>query len=1515
MNDTTTRRFVRSSTLQCKVARRFADRPELLDAAEHILAAQWLHYLPDDTHDPTGLYLASRQSSSNSLWVRPLSHVLTERYCLGRTLNLTIDEDTLTTHVDADPAWQVHIPLHQVELLINDTAPFLLDVYQQSLATHWSRFDTRGETPWQWYAEDLRNRFLAAIDAHQNAGSLSDFALVIARLVHSQPDSGYRNWQNTGGLSVSQLAVDFSEVGMLDNELASALLIEHRDADPERKVTLLYSLTGKLLAFPSRQDLLQAIARYWPARSRTACRKVSIGPPAQGDFESMALGVLEQQLRIIDSRAASYRSKLDAINMNLELDRLTSMLDLCSNTESRARNTLSAQLPDWLRDAGSQPLLRYSTLLFDVAQALHTSKGQFWLDGVDNAVEFANRKLAARFAADHPGDPLEPEQIRIINYQVIGAAAGLPGLGSIGEVTPVTFSLARLAIANVGLLKPGRVELHSNDAAPLPAWLTESYLREVVEDLDIASAYPAMLRSKLLDDSGQREWRQRQLLAQLGSQLPALAQELYLRGKLPDPEVVSHISQLFCDADENDPKRWVIRPLGLLKAPDSTVDHPRNTWLIEPYSPNANSCLLYRPLHQDSLLHFTDRLALFVAISTPGAVQDDLLHRLPAEDRRFYAHGGFLEPHLFVPLDDTSAVPFGTPAPVELTFEAPSKDLGADLYLACVNESIHEFEEHAWTSAQTRWARWKELGGLLFNTLLPLAGGALGKVAWLAQMEVALADFIETDAGQDSSRYWQAGVNLLLNIVMLLATHADTRLREENGEERSLGMSVTPPIDTAPEPAAPAVVEGVSAIHLDFSWGRPTRTLTVAQSTRLHALQADIDTTVLGEPLPSSNLRGLYLHESRLYTVLQGKVYQVMLDLPRNQLRIVGPDETPGPWLRRDEVDRWQLDLSLTLKGGMPLSAQVRKLQLQKASALRTANELIKADKDTIDARILEQTTLEKLVASPLDDARLHTCQDKLDTLSEFWATHIEHLKQRNTLQPVKDFKKVHAFALYHESFCQRLLRKVLHLRYRPDRDQLLNAASLQQAGEVLTPGDVSIIAARLDRMAPLIDRMIDNNRRLRHCQDELSKLASPHQPEIRRWRDFAVSMPATPEQELILRFLRLEGLLNRMTLVHGLSEEACYWRDRFWGNFELGIAQRAKLFKLSSTDDEITTRLLRSIIGHLTAASRQLQIFTALVKDSAALQTARQMNEQIDWLLERNREDLKELPDYPPVSSLGQLRKKVPGLIETNEHGLLLADPRSDDANTVDIPGPDDKTPTRTYHLKHGDWVELKPSQPASRSTQSSLKRLLKDSDALIAQAHDEVASLQAQSSRYLPVELQESVLYQRTRLLERVDAIEARLTEINETDDAHGGKDAELVAGSLRRLADELEGTATRLRVSAALTQRPRMVELMYLVDNGLVQLRAEGVRSRLARAKGRPADFLDEYSISHEGKVLWYAHFHYPSTTTAKTDFTAGHLKTAAQRHMPGQRYSDGSGNIVDVYRAPITSAAAAKYFFSL
>lgn len=1513
MNDNLQQRLAQFSRLDCKVAKRFNDRPTLLETAEYLLFDQWQERHLSRQYDPLNLFLKTRHEHTNYTYTRPLAQVLVERYCRRRTLNLTVGADTLIASPDDDAT--LAIDLHKVELLINETGPVLLTVHQQQLTRYWSLFDSSGETPWQWYSNDLRQQLQTAIDAHHAAGSLPTFALATAKLVHDYPGSAQRSqWPNANGLVVSGLRVDYANNSNLDVDLASAVLIEHTDGEPARDLTLLYTLSGKLLSFASRQDLLETIARYHASTTPQTPLHIDIAPVAPSVFEDQALGLLNQQLRVIETIAGRYHSALDAITLSLDIDRFTSMVDLCSDIEEAQRRSLSAHLPEWLRNAPSRPLMHYSTLLIDVAQRYHEAKGRFWLDGVPTAEAYANQQLAQRLAADHPSDACKPEQVRVSNYQVTAAAAPVQGsIVTSGEVTPVQFTLAQLAIGNLGLLKPGRVTLTSTTATPLPTWMTERYLHTLISELDIATAYPALLRRELLDDMPQRQQRQQLLKAQLGAQLPALAMELHLQGKIPDRQIVDHVGQVFSSNPAKTDPRWVMRPLGFVKSPGATVDHPRNTWLIEAQAPDGEACLLYRPLHEESLLYFSDRMALFVAISTSGDLQDDLLQRLPAEDRRFYAHGGFLEPHLFVPLDDTSAVPFGTPAPVSLALEPAEDDVGEALYLACVNESIARFEAQAVSTSQTRWNSWKELGWLLFNSLLPLAGSTLGKVAWLAQMEIALAQFITSDSERTPTEHRLAMVDLLVNIAMLLFSHSIFRLRLEQARAPSAPAQSSLPL--ASKVPTPKVTSAHDSL-LDAHWARPGRGLSGQQHQALEKLRAAVPAKeLLGLQIPAGKYQGLYLLRTTFYCIVAGKVYEVREDPLSKRIRIIGPDQSQGFWLYRNEVGVWQLDLRLGLKGGMPLSEQLRKLQLGKQDALRAANDVIKADKALFPAKLQEMTTLESLARATTDDSVLSTCQDRISALSSYWQQHLEHLKTRNALQAVKDFRKVHAYALYNVSFCQRVLHKILYQRYQPNRAQLLQIARQQQQGQPLSAADVRSATQRLDNLTPLLERMTENNTLLRQCQDELGKLAGPRFPEINQWRDLAATVTANAERALILRFLRLEGLLNRMTLVHGLEGDAPYWRDRFWDNVQLGIAQRAKLFNLVQPEPEVSMRLLRSIKGHFEVANRQLGNLIDLTVGDAALRTLQQLQSELDEILADVARDLKELPDYPPVRTLAQLRSKIPGLIETAEHGVLLAEPRAEDANTVDLPGPDSKTPTRTYHLKQGNWVELKPAKVAQPSSERSLKRLLKDSSGLMSTARKELANIQHAGNRYLPVEIEESILHQQARLLRQVDAIEARLTQDNATDEGVKGLDAEGTAKALRALAEELQRKASQLRIAAALAQRPRMNEVQFLIEQGQVQLAKVGPRVRLARVKGRPADFLDEYSISHDGKVLWYAHFHYPALEAAKVDFTAGHLKSLAQRHAAGQQVTEANGTTTEVYRAPITTAAASAYFFSL
>ncbi|WP_248920725.1 DUF6543 domain-containing protein [Pseudomonas entomophila] len=1504
------------SDLDCAVAKRFQGRPMLGDIASSMLSEQWQQRRIGLSHDPLTLHLISRRPGGSGAWIRPLAFALIERFCGRATLNLTQGEDFISSHAVDNPTWAVDIDLHAVELLINECGPLLLERYREELVEFWGNFDSGGQTPWQWYADHLQKQFEKTVACNIQDNRLS--ALEAAN-VNQLLSKTARPAPTMVGTSVALLSTDFSSISKIDVDLGSALLIERTSTTGSS--TLLYTLVGKLLVFPSRPTMLAIFNRLWPANDTTAPHKVHIVPLAEAPFEAQALELLQQQLRVADVVSRKYHGEAYALPLSQDLDRLTSLVDLCDRKERAQRLTLSQHLPAWLRDAKVDDQVHYAQMLVDVAQAYHDADGEFWLDGVDTAQAFANRQLAQRFATDHPGSALLPEDVRIINHQVTAAAAaGQDALFASGDTQIVEFSFAELAIGNLGLLKPGRVELASKTTAPLPEWMNENYLRTLVTELDIASAYPRMLRGKLLDDVEQQRTRQKLLGDQLRKQLPALAMEQHLRGMGISEVCVKGVAQIFNATVSDGENHWVMRPLGLLKQVDASADHPLNAWIIELATPDASPCLLYRPLHQQPLLQYDDRLALFVALSTPGALQDDILQRLPEADRKVYAHGGFLEPHVFYPLDDTFAVPFGTPPPATLSLEAAVDDIGNAIYLASVQESIQRFQAHASTSAETRWNSWKELGWLLFNTLLPLAGSTLGKVGWLVQMEVALVQAVESVSNRDPEGHRIAMVNLLLNVALLLLSHTSWQLKLEEGQEGPLAREV--PDTTSAILIKPAhIVTAPSADAADFNWASPAPTLDAQRRSELEALHADVSVQSLGAPIPSGHLAGLYLAQDECWVHLQGKVYKVVLDESGGEPRIVSNTAEPqlGPWLMRDEAGRWQLDVRLRLRGGTRSGSRIERLREANRQALVDLDQQLDSDL----AQGLAQLKLMRADAAKFADStsdavlrgHLKSCQDA----SLFWEAHLERLNTRNALSPRNGFKVERANALTQRALSEQMVNLTLKRLCTPRRKQLAQFLSSYKGS--MTPSDLAIYSRRLAELSPLIDQMVVNADAMSEIHMALKKLTNRGQDSIQKMFETLKQTWTSPDAPFTCRYLRLENHFNQLFTRHPIDNSnptgSAFWLSLANDNVGRAISQHRQLAALDQPNAELATRLLKGIDEWLNDAKRQLANFKERSQDDDAPTLLEQIEKDVAYIKEKVRVELAEYPDYPPSITVAQLRKHVPGLIETEDHGLMLGVPREGDDTIVDVAGADPDSPPVAYRRENEASIEIAPTNVPTRPSKTGLKSLLKDSGKLMTRARTELELLQrAQSSSYQPVEIYDLLMSQKKRLMEQSNAIEQHLTDDNQTDEAAADQDAARITKALNDLSLTLESQADELRTQAALRQPPRMGEVQYLIDNDKVTAHRLGVRKLLAKVKGRAADYLDEYVIRYQQQPLWYAHFHYAALDTDKSQFLAGHLKTAAQRQQAGSTTIDPTtGKPIAIHRGSISSAAAAKYFFSL
>ncbi|CAK9890269.1 dermonecrotic toxin domain-containing protein [Pseudomonas fluorescens] len=1514
--------------LSCAVAKRFVSRPSLLEIVSEVLIEQWVARGLDIAHSPLRLYLISPATSRHA-HIRSVPQVLIERFCLRRTLNLTEGEDYLSPLPLADRSSQLDLDLHTVEQLINECAPWILDQYQQALVAFWGESNAHGETPWQWYGNYLHKLMKDSIDLGLRAGTLDTRQAATSRIVDAFPCQQDRAaFGNLSHLRVQSVAVDLSCVLVLDADLSSALLIEDQyNNDPQQTAAILFTLVGALVPFKSHGQFLDFLGQNWPAHLQHTPARVIISPSPGCAFAAQARGYLQQQLRLIDTIAANARTEQHATALSTVLDQVTSMLDLCTAQELVRQAKIKALLPDWL--LGSDLALRYSLLLSKLAELNLDGRGTSWREGIEAVEVYACRLLDQRLALDHADVDFKAGEIEIINHRVDATAIGNQGtVITDGTVTVVHFSLAQLAIDNLGLLAPGRVMVEHSGGARLPEWMNETYIRTLVGELDIGSRYPQTLRQLLLEP-GQQQRRQALFTAQLQVQLPMHALELLLQDKAISEAGYKAVEWVFANHADLSPDNHnaaVLRPLALIRSPGAIADPVLNAWLIEPREPWQGPCMLYRPLHPQTLQEFDNRTALFDAICSEGPLQDDILDRLAPEVRPLYAKGGFLQPHIQRFGQGSDFAPQTIPAPATLAFTLAAEAPGTLIYQACARELIEQAQRQSTTTSQTRWNRWKTLGWLLFNTVLPLFQGNVARIGWLIQTVESTQHLLATDAGKDPLDHQLAFVDLLLTIAMIILVHVVRRddITTQLGKGLPLQPAQSPGQATPLAPFTP-----LADIDLDFTWSRPGLHLSSAQKADLQGLASTLNASTLGSAIPHGALMGLHLHNESLWFVTTGQVFKVVLDPLTEQPRIVAADGTErfGPWLRKDEAGRWTLDLRLRLQGGMPLRQRLKSVN-DPQRVLELDNNLREQQASAITRERNFQTFVTNHINDQTPALTLYAYVTKLEQFATFWEDHLNTLEQRNEIRVLKGYKLARAKALRGRARCVQSILATVNNLHKPLR-QRFKALVRSTHGKLPPEQEASAPPEHIrlmDEMEPLIAKMIDNTLTLSSVQLELHKLASAQHPEIQLLELSVKQFEPQPWSKLYWHTLRCELLNNRLrlSLDDDTSEDADYWLERSWGNLEHGLVQRMSLHHLAEPPAEVRARLLDTIANHFRAALRQLGNLKPLLTEAAAQGVLERLNSDAALLLRETQSDLDEYPQsLLEHSSVRQLHNQVPGLIETADQGLVLGTPRADNADIVDVRNPQDQTTSASYQRDANSdaWLPVEPGLPAqpvaeSAPTTASLGTLISHGARLAAQAREEISRLSAlRTDTYLPIEFEE-ILQRRKRPVEaQGQAIEQALSRLNLTDQAEDGADAALQIRQLDELAGDLDQAAAKLRTQAALVQSPSMDELIYLLGKQQVRIQALGRRKLLAKNRKWPRDYLDEYVILHDNRPLWYAHFHYSAADTPKDSFTAGHLKLASQRYERGPYRVEANGSRTVVQRGPITLAQARCWFLTL
>jgi hypothetical protein len=549
-------------------------------------------------------------------------------------------------------------------------------------------------------------------------------------------------------------------------------------------------------------------------------------------------------------------------------------------------------LPAWLAQATPSQMTIYAAL---VQASAKVSNPKFnYLFDVPDLDDFANRHLATALMNSYPSAPADPSQITVsyTHFTPNPVMTGeIPAPISADAVTTTT-SLTEYALTHSdALANASNLKVFATRPDHTTIELDAIIIRTMVDRLDIASAFRALLTSKLSpSDPHHAKRRQRYApgavayLLQEGYQR-VLDKKLspkglyYLAHVLDQPDAMARVPVQGCNIS--------ISHLQLRAAEDFAPDTVRGMYMIGPDQADAGPVVLYSAYRPEGmLLEFDNPDALRSAILSDKALQKDILGRLPEAVQSRYDHKGFLHPHLFwssADLFDFSTSP-GAVQLVRSTIQGNSLHFLYEEHAAFL---IEIGKARTVTTAEAYWKVFRYVLGLAVEQssfFLPgkLAAllGSLQSIQWLK-------------ASSDAALKHNWG-EALAEFVTALSGLAGSRASQSALSRKTL------PTTTEHEPISLALPPCISSLGPLGSWHQ-----------RLSELQAS---DVQLNDLIKNNTLGLFLNPAtdRFFAAVEGNAYEV--GKSDGHWRILKGDSL-GPQIKRVN-GQWQVDLQQGLRGG-----------------------------------------------------------------------------------------------------------------------------------------------------------------------------------------------------------------------------------------------------------------------------------------------------------------------------------------------------------------------------------------------------------------------------------------------------------------------------------------------------------------------------------------------------------------------------------------------------------------------
>ncbi|UII72613.1 hypothetical protein LVW35_05390 [Pseudomonas sp. HN11] len=1270
----------------------------------------------------------------------------------------------------------------------------------------------------------------------------------------------------------------------------------------------------------------------------------------QGDpFDTLAASYLACQLR-----------DLDAIDRTVERtpEQVLGLLDYITDPRRWFADRLSPQqqqlreaLPRWLLHASVDDSLAYARLLHSLVQVREQQGAAHFMDGIATLRQFAVQTLQACLAREPRAKALEPGDIRITFDRVIAAAVPVQGGFIAGEVDPVTVTLPELALENLAGF-PHTAKVIKVKGAAAPGWLTYDLLKVCIREANVGQAYPALLKKNLIDDAGQAS-RRRQLFCRAWRvQLPMLALSLKIQGQQGLTSEGYQRIHLAVQATPAERESMALWPLAFKASVDAEPDVIEGFFIIGPQHDVGGPHVLYQPLFEPMLREYPSLDGLFDAIKAPGELQDSVLAWIAPSRQAVYAQGGFHEPHIrhFLPSDEFTV--YTKPAPAQLAKLLFGGDPADHVFGAVANALVSLADRQAVSNAEQRWACLKQVGWLLLGTVLPYFPAPLALGGWLLQLTDSVQHDVENLAGEDTQARSAALLDLLVNLMAVLAHQAAPQ-----NPLHSLALEhpvFAPLAKVPPTTRTPQRIPAPVAYTAPGGWANARDVMTPDLQARINPLSVMTYSEPWPTALPNAErtgpwqglLRDTDPAEPQWQALVRGQLFRVRVG--QDRVRVISADgRMLGPWLKPSGAGQWDFDLGLRLRGGS-------------ADHIGTATDQENRLKPLEDAHT-QAISLRMRASRAMELARSLTRKPpgaiSEQQRSQAWDSYVREMgnKVKHSQEELLALKRLRAFKPrphYEEDLSEVLETIILtaqlldtqmraqmvaiNLRIRPLLDSLSHEDA-DEAGADINRQAHDQLRQGMRELATVHDQAIHWRALEERYLEELTQVPKLGRDRARALTDGLHARPSV----LDLQALQLTTLWGISIDVDGqpLDDEFFAGMSDTINRARWASRSLAEMDQLRSDTAE-RIELLESVDHVLSLTDDQIEFWRTMEPNKFDLVYLQKLQELLGQLHQRTERQLSGLvqptaeaePAYGPPASArdsGPRRRKI---IRTRNRDLFVArmsPPSEHQQREIAEVGDASAGPVGSFtQAEDGVWDLTQPEtprpDPALGSLMSKARQLLGEVDraiasvdAMVARANDpaslqELLEAQARSREWLADDIQRKLQ----------GAGDVRLAAVQQAN-------ARALEGQLRAAVLRLQAAGLAARIRATRNRTMTANDVAFLHGQGEVRIVRQGGRVAL---RGAPGDFLQVYAVLnvHDDKPLCFAHFHYPRTQGPDDHYTAGHLKTPEQerkgRQAQAQVEADAFARMrlgqtgraqqtLEIHRATIELRQARRLFFSV